>query len=214
MKKVNNKKQIDAEINRVLLNDFDKIENFVVTRWKQMFIGAGVIIVLVAIAYGILLKKENNAAAARRAIADASTKEELSQVIERYKSYSEVDFARIKLARICVEAKDFAKAGELYRAVALNTQSQDLKCRMLLDEAYMIEKAGDFDKACKAFVVIADNSMYAAGVRAEAYYSAGRLFLKAGKKDDAAKVFDKLNQLASDETAAVWCNLGKALQAK
>ena len=59
MKKEQNKKkkQIDAEINRALLNDFDKIENFVVSRWKQMLIGAGVIIVLVAIGYGIFIKK-------------------------------------------------------------------------------------------------------------------------------------------------------------
>lgn len=214
MKKENNKKHIDAEINRVLLNDFDKIENFVISRWKQMFIGAGVIIVLVAIAYGIVLKKENNAAAARSAIAEASSKEQLIQVIERCKSYSEVDFARIKLARIYAEEKDYAKAGELYKSVAFNTQSQDLKCRMLLDEAYMIENAGEFDKACKAFMVIAENSMYGSGVRAEAYYSAGRLMLKAGKKEDAGKVFDKLNLLASDPAAAIWCNLGKALQAK
>ena len=74
MKKKENKKQIDAEINRVLLSDFDKIENFVVSRWKQMFIGAGVIIVFVAIAYGIMLKKENNELAAQSAIANAATK--------------------------------------------------------------------------------------------------------------------------------------------
>ena len=30
MKKANNKKQIDAEINRMLLSDFDKIEHFVI----------------------------------------------------------------------------------------------------------------------------------------------------------------------------------------
>ena len=214
MKKANNKKQIDAEINRMLLSDFDKIEHFVISRWKQMFIGAGVIIVLVAIAYGIMLKKENNERAAQRAIANAVTEEQLSDVIKRYASYKEADSARIRLAKIYADKKDFAKASGLYKTVAQNTLSEDLKCRMLLDAAYMQEKAGSFADACKAFMVIGDNSMYSAGIRAEGYYSALRLYLKDNKKDEAGKVFDKLNTFAKDDTAATWLTLAKALIAK
>ncbi len=209
--KKDNKKQIDAEINRVLLNDFDKIETFVISKWKQLFIGAGVIIVLVAIAYGIMLKKENNERAAMRVIADASTKEQLIDAIKRCSSYKEVDYARIRLAKIYADEKDYAKAAELYKAVAQNTQSQDLKCRSLLDGAYMQENAGAFAEAARAFMVIADNTMYGAGVRAEAYYSALRLALKANKKDDASKIFAKLNTFAEDQNAATWVTLGKTL---
>lgn len=214
MKKADNKKQIDAEINRVLLNDFDKIETFVISRWKQLFIGAGVIIVLVAIAYGIMLKKENNERAAQRAIADAATEEQLSDVIKRYSSYKEVDFARIRLAKIYADKKDFAKASELYKTVAQNTLSEDLKCRMLLDAAYMQEKSGAFADACKAFAVIGDNSMYSAGIRAEAYYSALRLSIKDNKKDEAAKIAGKLNAFANDASAATWISLAKSLNVK
>ena len=82
--KKHNKKQIDAEINRMLLSDFDKIENFVVSRWKQMFIGAGIIIVIVAIAYGIVVKKDNNAFAARSAIANATGKQQLRSLHKRH----------------------------------------------------------------------------------------------------------------------------------
>lgn len=214
MKNKDNKKHLDAEINRVLLNDFDKIENFVVTRWKQMFIGAGVIIVLIAIAYGIMLKKENDELAAQRAIANAATKQQLVEVIDRYKSYKEADFARIRLARIYSAEKDYAKALELYKTVALNTQDQDLKCQMLLDEAYMLEKSGKFADAVKSFMIIGNNSMYAKGVRAEAYYSALRLSVKENKKDEAAKIFAQLNLLSGDEVAAAWINLGKAIEIK
>ena len=214
MKKKENKKQIDAEINRVLLSDFDKIENFVVGHWKQMFIGAGVIIVLVAIAYGIMLKKENNELAAQSAIANAATKQQLIEVIERYSSYKEADYARIRLARIYSAENDFAKAQELFKAVAQNTQDQELKCQMLLDEAYMLEKAGKFDDAVKSFMIIGNNSMYAKGVRAEAYYGAMRLAIKQNKKDEAAKAFTQLNLLTGDDVAAVWINLAKAIEVK
>ena len=105
MKKNNNKKQIDAEINRVLLNDFDKIETFIISKWKQLFIGAGVIVVLVAIGYGIMLKKENNERAAQRVIADAATKEQLVDAIKRCSSYKEVDYARIRLAKIYADVQ-------------------------------------------------------------------------------------------------------------
>lgn len=212
--KKNEKKQIDAEINRMLLSDFDKIESFVVSRWKEMFIGAAVIIVLVAIAYGIMLKKDSNLRAAQRAIANAATETELIDVINKYSSYSEVDFARIRLAKVYADKKDFAKAGELYKKVAQNTQSQDLKCQMLLDEAYMKEKAGDFAAACKAFMVIADNSMYAVAVRAEAYYSAARLYAKENKKDERANALKKLLAFSNDDSAAIWVSFGKVLQAQ
>ena len=211
MKKDNNKKQIDAEINRVLLNDFDKIETFIISKWKQLFIGAGVIVVLVAIGYGIMLKKENNERAAQRVIADAATKEQLVDAIKRCSSYKEVDYARIRLAKIYADEKDYAKAAELYKTVAQHTQSQDLKCRSLLDCAYMQESSGDFAEAAKSFMVIAGNTMYGAGVRAEAYYSALRLALKANKKDDAAGIFAKLNTFADDQNAATWVTLGKTL---
>ena len=214
MKKANNKKQIDAEINRVLLSDFDKIEHFVISRWKQMFIGAGVIIVLVAIAYGVMLKKENNDRAAQRAVADAATKEQLTEVIKRYNSYKEADFARIRLAVIYANEKDFAKASELYKTVAQNTQAEDLKCRMLLDSAYMLEKSGAFADACKAFMSIGDNTMYGAGVRAEAYYSALRLYLKDNKKNEAAAVLGKLKSFAKDSDAATWLTFAETLIVK
>ena len=214
MKQKNNKKQLDAEINRMLLNDFDKIENFIVTRWKQMFICAGVIIVLVAVAYGVMLKKENNERAAQSAVANAVTKEQLVEVIGRYKSYKEVDFARIRLARIYSAENDFAKAKELFKTVAMNTEDQELKCRMLLDEAYMIEKENKFADAVKAFNIIANNSMYSNGVRAEAYYSAMRLAIKLNQKDEAAKIFAQLNLLTGDEIAGAWINLAKAIEVK
>lgn len=212
--KKHNKKQIDAEINRMLLSDFDKIENFVVSRWKQMFIGAGIIIVIVAIAYGIVLKKDNNAFAARSAIANATGKQQLIEVIDRYSSYREADFARIKLAKIYAEEKDYAKAIELYKTVAGNNPDQDLKCQMMLDEAYMQEKSGAFENAVKSFVIIGDNTMFAAGIRAEAYYGAMRLSHKLKKTADADKIFAKLNLLAGDEVADTWINFAKALQSK
>lgn len=215
--KNDNKKKIDSELNRVLLNDFDRIEGFVRSYWKHMLIGAGVIIVIVAVAYGVILKKEKNEKAAKLAVAVAvkeNNVEKLNDVISKYGDYSSTDNARAVLAKKYFEEKKFDDAAKLYKEVAVKTQDVNLRAQMLLNEAAALEAAAKIDAALKAYAAIGDNAAYGIASRSQAYYQAARIAQSAGKNNEFTAYLAKLNTFSVNLEAESWCLLGNKLNTK
>ena len=212
--KKDNKKHIDAEINRVLLNDFDRIESFVIGKWKYMCIGAVVIIVLVAVGYGVMAKKESNENTVRQAIANASTKAELIEVLGKYGNTKEAENVRFKLAFVYSSEKKYDEAAELYRTIARTSAVNEVKARAAVNEAFMLENAKKTAEAANAFANVGNNKLFPVGIRSEAFYGAVRMAVKLNKKDDAAKNLAALKTLSNNEEAVQWVNLAKALTDK
>jgi predicted negative regulator of RcsB-dependent stress response len=197
MTKDKKKKAIDAEINRALLDDFDKFNALIHRRWKDMIYYSIAIVVIVAVIATVVSIRNKKLAKAENVFANALTEEALIKAIGEYGDYEAADFARLKLARIYIDKKEFAKAAAEYKKVFENTASIDLKERMQLDLAYLLEKEGKNADALAAFKVVGDAVNNSAAVRAEAYYAAGRLSLL--EKDSAnAKIYlEQVKSLAA-----------------
>ncbi|MBQ9788805.1 MAG: hypothetical protein IJW31_04310 [Lentisphaeria bacterium] len=177
MKKAKDKKKraIDAEINRALLDDFDKFNALIHRRWKEMIYYAVAIVAVVAVVAFVFSYRNNQQSKAENVLANATTEEDLIKAIDQYGKYEAADFARLKLARIYIDKNEFAKAAEQFKKVAANTPSKDLQERMQLDSAYLLEKENKIQEAFAAFKLIGDAADNSVAVRAEAYYGAGRL---------------------------------------
>ncbi len=212
--KKDTKKHIDAEINRVLLNDFDRVESFIIGKLKYLCIGAVAIIVLVGIGYGVMFKKERNENAVRQTLANASTKAELVEAIGKYGKAKEAEIARFRLAEIYCTEKNYTEAAAVYKTIAQTSAVNEVKARALLNEAFMFENSGKNEDAVKAFAAVGNNKIFPTGIRAEAFYSAVRLACKINKKDEAGNAFAQIKMLANDESAAQWVNLAKAVYVK
>lgn len=214
MAKDKKKKAIDSEINKALLDDFDKFDSFVHTRWKEMIFASIGVIVVIAIIYTVYLKKASTLLKAENALAMATTEAELLAAIQNYGDYQATDFARIKLSRIYIEQKEFNKAVALLQSVSKNASAKELKERMIIDQAYVIETSGKLEDALKIFKSVAENSMNSIAIRAEAFYGAGRLSIALNDKSNAQIYLEQVKSLFASEEAnngSLWSNLAQAL---
>ena len=120
MKKAKDKKKraIDAEINRALLDDFDKFNALIHRRWKEMIYYAVAIVAVVAVVAFVFSYRNNQQSKAENVLANATTEEDLVKAIGQYGKYEAADFARLKLARIYIDKNEFAKAA----GYKINTQ--------------------------------------------------------------------------------------------
>ena len=197
MAKDKKKKAIDAEINRALLDDFDKFNALIHRRWKDMIYYSLAIVVIVAVIAFVISFRNKKLAKAENVLANALTEEALIKAIDEYGEYEAADFARLKLARIYIDKKEFEKATAQYKKVFSNTASQDLKERMQLDLAYLLEKEGKIADALAAFKVAGDSVNNSVAVRAEAYYAAGRLSLLEKDSTNAKIYLEQVKTLAA-----------------
>jgi hypothetical protein len=215
MAKDKKKKAIDAEINRALLDDFDKFSALIHQRWKEMIYYAVAIVVVVGIVSAIISYRNNQTNKAENILANALTEEALVKAIDEYGKYEVADFARLKLAVIYINQKNFVKAAEQYKMVSENTLSKDLKERMMLDMAYLQEKEGKIAEAVEAFKNVGNNAENSVAVRAEAYYGAGRLSLVLKDQTNAQIYFEQVTTLtAAVEGGNLYGELALALLAE
>ena len=184
-------------------------------KWQGWLIGAIAIVVVVAVIATIVSIRNKKLAKAENVLANALTEEALIKAINEYGNYEAADFARLKLARIYIDKKEFAKAAAEYKKVSSNTASQDLKERMQLDLAYLLEKEGKIADALVAFKSAGDAVNNSASVRAEAYYSAGRLALLEKDSTNAQIYLEQVKTLASSiEGGNLYGELATALLAE
>lgn len=198
------KKEKKVDVGNDLMDDFDKFENFVTTKWKSIVYFCIAIVVFVAIgATGYSIKNSMDAKALT-IISAAQTIEELNTVIAKYPGNPAVINARIKLATLFKNNKDYDKAIEQYSQIISASQTLDIqKWKAELNIGY-ISELKDTKLGAQKFAEISVKASLPDYVRAEANFAAGRLFLSLNEKDKAVSFLknvesakDKFNEGSS-----------------
>ncbi|OGV31761.1 MAG: hypothetical protein A2020_05575 [Lentisphaerae bacterium GWF2_45_14] len=207
------KKALDAEINDMLLDDIDKFEHFAANNWKGIIIGFFVMfaaVVVVAVGYQV-----NNSmkAKALNAISAADTKESLEKIVKDYASYPAVNSARIKLALIYINAKNYDKAADLYKIMQSASGIPDeMRWRAALNVSYVMELKGEKEKAAASFVETGAQSLLSEAFKSEANYSAGRIYAELKNNSKASEFLKKAAVSSVAQGAAgFWGNQAKML---
>ena len=211
MAKDKKKKAIDAEINRALLDDFDKFGGLIHRRWKEMIYCAVAILVVFGIVLYVWDYNQKQIQAANAVLANADTEEALVAAIGKYGKYDAANFARERLASVYIAKKEYAKALTLLTEIVENTKSKELKARTQINIGYLYEEDGKIAEAIAAFQQVGDNVDNSAAVRAEAYYSVGRLSLMQGNKEQAVICFTQVKTLADSSEGNTFATLATAL---
>ena len=200
-----NSKALNAEIENALFNDVERWEIFFTSHWKQTIaIAVGVVLVVTA-----AFAWHHHNVKARRTAAEqlgaADTVAELERVIAKYPDAPGVALARYRLALRLIEEKKYDPA---IRELAKVTSSGDISLRgkARLAEAYATELSGKLADAALKFTALGTGDANAS-VKCEAIYSAGRLYVKLGKKAEAKAVLKNAPGIAlpeGSESAAYW----------
>lgn len=200
------KKAKEADIGNELLDDFDKFENFVVTKWKFIIYVCIAIVIGVAVgAIGFSVNRSMDAKAITK-IAAAQTIDELKSVIDKYPGKPAITNARVKLASLYIANKDYDNAISQYSSIAAASRTLDAqKWRAELNIGYISELKDKKTGALK-FAEIAARASLPESIRAEANFSAGRLYLALNEKETAIK-FLKSAETSQDkfsDSSAFW----------
>lgn len=197
---MSNKKQVQVDENLVdeISEEIDTLETWIIEHWKKVLIIGCVIIAVIAVVAGFGQLQKSQKAKAIAALANADTQEAISKAIAKYPNLSATDAARLRLAAIYTEKKDYKKAIEVIKQVAESTSATPfMKTRALLDVAVLTELDGDTANALSAFEALANNPLLLESQRAEATFSAGRLYADKGDVAQARKLLGSLTASAN-----------------
>ena len=180
-----NKRNLDKQIGSTIYDDFDKFEQFFMTHWKK-FCAAGVAVVLITAAWGVYeMVSHTTRSTMYSALNSAITKEELISALEKHGNAGiAANGARLRLAEMYVNENDFDSAIKLFDAVLAINTPDELKTRVLMDRAFVLERAGKTAEAAAAFADAAPKMVSPERI-AEANYNAGRLYCSLGELDKA-----------------------------
>ncbi|QSH41113.1 tetratricopeptide repeat protein [Lentisphaerota bacterium ZTH] len=185
------KKAINAQISSELFDDFDRFEHFLSNYWRQLV--AAAVIIVIAVGVWVTVREVHKAAdrKAKNAFANATTEEEVIKALKTYGKYKAANFARLKLARIYISQKKFDKAHEQFKMLTGSDAPKEMIWRARMDEAYTLELEGKKLEAAKAFARIGEGGLLPDTFRAEANYSAGRIYAQTGDLKNAEKYLAK-----------------------
>jgi hypothetical protein len=182
------KKTRDAEITNALTDEFDRFEHFALTKWKQIVWSGVLIIVIVAVIFGTKAIQKSADRSAAAALSNAKTIEEIDKALVNYPNHKADISARLRLVKIYLDKKDYKNVFAQYAALKKMEIPKQLRARMRLDAAYILEVQKDYAGAIKKFSAIgADTLMVDEAYRCEANYGAGRLSAQTKKWNDAAR---------------------------
>jgi hypothetical protein len=213
------KKAIDAEISSTLFDDFERFEYFFVTYWKRIIYLCIAIVIGVALV-GVIIAWQKNAEAKVNALfAKAQTKTEIVAALAAYPDAPAAFYAKLHLAKIYVQDKEFDKAFELYTQLSKSVIPAEMQWRVELDEAYALELCGKFDLAAAKFLTCSASTFIPEAFRCEANYGAGRLFLQLNNIANAEKYLNKVKNAvamsrqgsAPDMAVDFWQRLASAM---
>ena len=186
-KKQRDRKAMDAEIKNTLSGGIGEFELFFAEHWKALVIGGLAVVVAIGCVYGGRSWVQSSQRKAQNALASAKTAEQLEKALQNYGSDSSAVFARIRLARLYMEANKIKEADAQYKALETSGLPPEKLLRVKIDRGYLQEKAGDVKGAAAHFAACALTPGAAAGLRAEAEFAAGRLYTALKNKDLAKK---------------------------
>ena len=186
-KKQRDKKALDAEIKNTLNSGIGEFEIFFAEHWKALVIGGLVIVLAIGAVYGVRGWMQSRQRQAQNVLASAQTVEQLENALKSYGSDGSAVFARIRLARLYMEASKIKEADAQYKALETCGLPPEMLLRIKIDRGYLQEKSGDLKGAAAHFAACAVTPGADAGLRAEADFAAGRIYTALKNKDLAKK---------------------------
>jgi len=195
-----------------LNEDFDKFETWVLEHWRIVAaISAGIVVVVAVISTAVALNASAKAKTAAL-FASASSKEQLSSALAAHPSAPQAGIARMKLAIIQMQSKDYAPAISNFTDIAKSKDAPEvLRWIAELNVAYAIELKGEDAKAAEAFSSVSAKNLLPEQVRSEAAYNAGRIFVKIGQLDKAKEALASSANASPSAQNAIWSSLAKSL---
>lgn len=184
------KKIKDSDISHELFDDFDRFEHFAINNWKKIIYFCCAAVLLVAAGAIALAVSKSMDAKAVSSIANAETAGEISEILKEYPGHPAANNARLRLASLYTSQKEYDKALEQYQSL-LNANVPDvMRQRAEMNIAYIWELQGNKEKAAAKFAEIGANSILPEAVRAEANYSAGRIYASIKNVDKAIPLLE------------------------
>ena len=201
-----NSKALNAELENTLFNDVERWEMFFTSHWKQTLAVAIAAVLVVTAAFAVYHHQVKARHTAAEQLGSADSVAELESAIAKYSGAPGAAFARYRLALQLIEEKKYDRA---VQELAKVTSSEDasLRNKARLTEAYVIELSGKLPDAASKFNALSTTGDAAPSIKCEAIYSAGRLYVKMGKKAEAKAVLQKAAAITlpnDSESAAYW----------
>ncbi|MBS1371694.1 MAG: hypothetical protein HPZ91_17250 [Lentisphaeria bacterium] len=210
-KKEIDKKALNAEISKVMMNDFERIGQGVIDYWKPLALVVVGIAVLVAAICWAAGHQKSSARRAQEALAEASSIGELTGALETYGTSPAAPATRYRLASLYIKDKKYDEAlGQL--KLASGSEDAYLNGNIALTGAYVLEQTGRLADAAAKFAALSGDAAFPAVMRAEARFAAARLYVKQKELAQAAGL---LAQIPSSDVpqgaASSWDELSSAL---
>lgn len=183
-KKEIDKKALNAEISKAMMNDFERVGMGFVTYWKLIACAAVGLAVLIAAICWAASYQRSSAKNAREALSGARTADELAAALASYGSSPAAPAAHFRLAGLYLQDKKFDKALEELK-LAEGGSDPYTAGNIAITEGYVLELSGKLDDAAAKFAAAAGDTALPAPIRAEARFAAGRLYAQQKQLDRA-----------------------------
>lgn len=188
-------KTMNREIGNALFSDNERFEMFFAANWKKILVVALAAVVAITAIFAVRMHLSNTKKQAAAKLVEASTVTALEKALAENADAVGADAARFRLAGMYISEKKYDQARQVFDKLAATAAEPELRDKARLSAAYMLEMAGKNAEAAQSFVAIAAPGATLPAVRAEAAYSAGRLFISLGKKEEAKQILAQLNTL-------------------
>ncbi|MFZ2658489.1 MAG: hypothetical protein WAX69_26385 [Victivallales bacterium] len=185
-------------------------EDSFVSHWSTILnVAIGVVILFAAYLIFTNYASQKKVAAASE-FNKAKTVQELQAVIAAHPENPSANFAKLRLMKILVDDRKFDDALKVCREIKQLPENPETFWQARLNEGYLLELLNKKDDAAETLSKISTDIKFPVGVRSEASYSAGRIFLAAGKKDRAVASL-KSAMDASSGADDFWADQAKTL---
>ncbi|NOY74540.1 MAG: tetratricopeptide repeat protein [Kiritimatiellaeota bacterium] len=199
--------KLNDRVFKEAVDDFDRFEGFVLTNLKTILIVSAVLAAGGVISAFIYHQIEKTRVAEAANLLEADTVESITTALSKHPDNLAANVARMRMATLLFNKKDFSKSMKLYKTVAAKASAGELRDRAALNVAYTLEAMGEYNAAAEKFSAIAHNPSTPSSRKNEAGYSAARLFFHLGKIDRAKS---SLKSLAFGKPG-FWAAQGKQL---
>lgn len=213
-KKQRDRKELDAEIKNSLTTGIGEFELFFMEHWRALTAAGLAIVLAIGIVYGVRGWMRSCQLEAQDALAAAQTVEALQKALAKYGTDPSAAFARIRLARLCMQENKLKEAEVQYKVLETSGLPPEMLIRVKIDRGYLTEKSGDLKGAAEILALVAANASAPAGLRAEAEFGAGRLYAALKNNDLAKKHLDACVRLQGQAGIAgqQWVTFAQFLQ--
>lgn len=200
--KSSEEKKQDKELTDILIDDFGKFEHFIVENWKKIILCSVFVIIAVALITLYIYNQRTAEKKAGEAFANSETVQQLRKVFEKYDddSYKFKFYARYRLASLLLEKGDYSSAqSEFEKLIKMKNLPRYYLWLGNLQIAYLLEEQGKTAEAAAKFADISNNVFSVPPVKAEAAYSAGRLYLDLKKLSKAKEYLQTASKVKTTD---------------